>query len=985
MDFTGERYCPQIKGEIALEHYLRYVLAASLAAGKDVLDIASGEGYGSFLLSSRARSVVGVDVSQDAVANAVATYSAGNLRYLVGDAADIPLPDASVDMVVSFETIEHHERQEEMMAEIRRVLRPGGLLMLSSPERAVNEDLCGHNPYHVKELYRDELEALIRRYFSRYAFWGQRTVFAAMVSGEGNAGLKTWPTGAAMDMDAAVDGLAAPKFHIVLASNGAALPTLPLSLMEGDVRQSEAFALLSSEADRERALLEGRIAEAERKVCNLEDFQKELRAAYAALEADKARIEADCRLQHRLVEEMVHSRSWKLTAPLRALGGLMRRLRHKFFFLLLRARDIPRRLLRRLGGRYARPRILLVSGEAHTPGHVYRMRRLHEALRPAYDVQLLSEAEIEAHSGCVQRADLIWIWRARLTPQLARIIDDVHAGGGRVIFDIDDLCFHPSYYSAEYMDSIRHLKLDIAGLQRDGARMHDLAMRADFCIGATRPLAQELFYKTGKAAAVLRNTFDHACRLRCRKERGAFLEKKDDAVLRIGYAAGTITHQADFAVAAPALRNILQKYPQVRLVLFRTIDISETDLFIGMEQAIEWRDIVPLEDLPQELARFDINIIPLETQNIFCHCKSELKFFEAALAGVPSVASATRPFCDAIRDGETGFLAFQGQDWEDKLELLIQDEGLRKRMGQAAQRAVLWRFGPEYLRHAATSVVEYVLGNAAQRARIFGVEELCRQYDGERGGEGIAVPEYEVIFSRGSGCSRVAVVIPLYNYENYIIEALDSLRSQTLGDFDVVVVNDCSTDTSEAVAERWLKENQERFASVALLRNSRNSGLSMSRNAGVDYSGAEFIMLLDADNMLLPRCLEECSARLAEGPQAFVFPRIEIFGDDSRAFVSCGEWNPAQLRYGNYIDAMAMIKKAHWAAVGGYTVQNLGWEDYDFWCKLVDRGFYGINTQEVLARYRVHGESMLHQITDKERSKETLKEVMKERHPWMEF
>lgn len=92
MEFTGERYCPRIRGEIALEHYLRYALAASIAGGRDVLDIACGEGYGSFLLAGRARSVVGVDVSREAVDHAAASYAAENLRYIEGDAAAIPLP-----------------------------------------------------------------------------------------------------------------------------------------------------------------------------------------------------------------------------------------------------------------------------------------------------------------------------------------------------------------------------------------------------------------------------------------------------------------------------------------------------------------------------------------------------------------------------------------------------------------------------------------------------------------------------------------------------------------------------------------------------------------------------------------------------------------------------------------------------------------------------------------------------------------------------
>lgn len=974
MEFTGERYCPQIRGEIALEHYLRYVLAASLAGGKDVLDMASGEGYGSFLLAGRARSVVGVDVSREAVDNAAATYATPNLRYLAGDAAAIPLPDASVDMVVSFETIEHHDRQEEMMAEIRRVLRPGGLLMLSSPERAVNEDACGRNPYHVRELYRHELEALIRRYFPHCAFWGQRTVFAAVLAGEdaaGSAALRTWPVGARMDSDAAVQGLDAPKFHIVLASDAAALPSLPLALMEGDVRESEAFALAAAEAAGEREALERQI--------------RDMREAHAALERDLSGMAAKCLFQERKIDQMEHSRSWKLTAPLRALGGVARRLRRRFFFLLLHLIDASRRALCRLCGRRVPPRVVLVSGEAHTAGHVYRMRRLYEALRPGHDALLLSVEEVEENPWRARRADLLWIWRARLTPGLERAVAGVRRGGGRVIFDIDDLCFHPSHYAVEYMDSIRHLNFDVDVLRRDGERIHALAARADFCVGTTPPLARELLMKTGKGAAVVRNTFDHACRLRCRAERRAFLEGKEDDILRIGYAAGTATHQADFAVAASALRRVLEKHPHVRLVLFNTVDISEMDALSGMEQAIEWRDTVPLEDLPRELARFDINIIPLETDNVFCHCKSELKFFEAALAGVPSVASPTRPFCDAIRDGENGFLAEGPREWEEKLECLVRDAALRGRMGGAALRSVLWRFGPEYLRHGAAAVVEYVLGDAARRARVFASEALCLQRDGERGGEAIAVPEYEVVFSSGPGSARVAVVIPLYNYETYVLEALESLRAQTLQDFDVVVVNDCSTDASEETAERWLREHRARFGSVALLRNSRNSGLAMSRNAGIDYAGAEFVMLLDADNLLLPRCLEECAARLDEGTQAFVFPRIEVFGDSGRDAVSRGDWNPAQLRYANYIDAMSMIKKAHWAAVGGYTVQNLGWEDYDFWCKLVERGFYGVNTRDVLARYRAHGASMLHQVTDGERSKEAIKEAMRKRHPWMEF
>ena len=106
MDFTGERYIPGLGGSIALEHEHRYRFCLDLVAGKQVLDIACGEGFGSAMMASRAERVWGVDIDRHAVDHASKTYQRENLRYLVGSCSGIPLPDASVDVVVSFETID---------------------------------------------------------------------------------------------------------------------------------------------------------------------------------------------------------------------------------------------------------------------------------------------------------------------------------------------------------------------------------------------------------------------------------------------------------------------------------------------------------------------------------------------------------------------------------------------------------------------------------------------------------------------------------------------------------------------------------------------------------------------------------------------------------------------------------------------------------------------------------------------------------------
>lgn len=173
--FTGERMTSAASGQIEYEHIHRYLFARELCRGVDVLDIAAGEGYGAALLAQSARSVVGVDLDLAAVEHARATYRRDGLRFLQGDARVIPLPDASVDRVVSFETIEHFFEHEAFLREVRRVLRPGGQLIISSPDRDVYSPLGGHvNPFHVHELSRREFHELLLKHFPHCDLYSQR-------------------------------------------------------------------------------------------------------------------------------------------------------------------------------------------------------------------------------------------------------------------------------------------------------------------------------------------------------------------------------------------------------------------------------------------------------------------------------------------------------------------------------------------------------------------------------------------------------------------------------------------------------------------------------------------------------------------------------------------------------------------------------------------------------------------------------------------
>jgi len=183
LEFTGERFTPECEREIWYEHYHRYALAARWCVNKRTLDAACGEGYGSAMLALSVASVEGVDISPEAIAHARKRY--GHLQgigFQVADCTTLPYGDNEFDRVVSFETLEHLPEHDRLLAEFRRVLKPDGCLILSSPDKATYSDGQNTvNEYHVKELYREELEALIGRHFPAHRLLGQKLLFHSAI------------------------------------------------------------------------------------------------------------------------------------------------------------------------------------------------------------------------------------------------------------------------------------------------------------------------------------------------------------------------------------------------------------------------------------------------------------------------------------------------------------------------------------------------------------------------------------------------------------------------------------------------------------------------------------------------------------------------------------------------------------------------------------------------------------------------------------
>lgn len=183
LEFTGERLTTSLTSvHGVIEHLHRYALAQKITKNKIVLDIASGEGYGSFLLSKNAAKVFGVDIDEKSINHAKAKYAfSKNIEYKVGSTDAIPLNDKSVDVVISFETIEHHDRHDLMMQEISRVLKTDGVLLISSPEKSIYSERDPNNPYHIKELILDDFSELLKKNFKNVKMFNQRFVIGSLI------------------------------------------------------------------------------------------------------------------------------------------------------------------------------------------------------------------------------------------------------------------------------------------------------------------------------------------------------------------------------------------------------------------------------------------------------------------------------------------------------------------------------------------------------------------------------------------------------------------------------------------------------------------------------------------------------------------------------------------------------------------------------------------------------------------------------------
>lgn len=193
LEDTGERMVPEFhKGRLLYaEHMLRYLAIRNLVTGKVVLDIASGSGYGTALLAKSATKAFGFDASADAVQYAEDHFGAENIEFRVADASHIPLPDNSVDVVVTFETIEHIENYREFASELARVLKHDGVAVISTPN---DLEFVEGNHFHLHQFDEEGLLTFLGEYFPHVTKYYQATwKYVALGTFESMSGADYFP------------------------------------------------------------------------------------------------------------------------------------------------------------------------------------------------------------------------------------------------------------------------------------------------------------------------------------------------------------------------------------------------------------------------------------------------------------------------------------------------------------------------------------------------------------------------------------------------------------------------------------------------------------------------------------------------------------------------------------------------------------------------------------------------------------------------
>ena len=326
--------------------------------------------------------------------------------------------------------------------------------------------------------------------------------------------------------------------------------------------------------------------------------------------------------------------------------------------------------------------ILLIDGVENIIPQCTRYRVLNKAeqlRKHGFEVMVTNLSDFQL--SMAQNASHIIIYRSPISPELLRLCHMAQDYGKPIFYDIDDLVFDTVYTDqlsyTQGLNSVEKGNYD-AGVRNYGYMLEN----CDGAITSTNQLQEELFKYQSKVLLNRNLASDDLIAISSQYIKD-YSQTSD--IVKIGYFSGSISHNENFELIKPAIKELLTKYSNVQLHIVGILDIPQD--MKPFENQIVTHDYVDWDKLPALISEVDINLAPL-VDSIFNRAKSEIKWIEAALVKVPTVASKIGAFSDAVVDGETGLLATD-EEWFDKLEALVLSPELRQKIADAAYRAVL--------------------------------------------------------------------------------------------------------------------------------------------------------------------------------------------------------------------------------------------------------------------------------------------------------
>jgi GT2 family glycosyltransferase/SAM-dependent methyltransferase len=917
--FTGERYVPELDWpDISYEHWHRYLYAAEFAAGKQVLDIACGEGYGSSVLAEVADRVVGVDIDPEIVGFAARKYQRANLEFRAGPAHAIPVDQPGVfDLLVTFETLEHmsEEHQLQFLKEAKRLLKPEGVLLLSTPNKLLYTDEPNYsNPFHVKELYRGEFHDLLLRYFHIVKIFGQTVYPVSYI----------WPV---------ADRVATISEHQLVFSCGRFTP------VKGDEKQLR--YMLAACSDVEQALTRGSllIDLSHRLTAKLQEHISERDRAVEGLQVALDEQKATTDLRVREAEAFADRIRQLETEAARAASHAAEL-----------DRDVATRneMIQELQIQLQSQGQQLLDARAEVADlrpRVEELQRHHDELLGA---KLQSESEVgrlqavlEERTSLIGRLERTSAWRDDLLRQLERELADRAAWACRTV---DELV---SAHLTQEPPRLRELELIAAA----DTQVHPSAQTVDTgsnlelmrqALEAEQTERQRLERIVSKGYTHLKRRIGEAVeRLVPRRSTVVIVSKGDDDLVRLNGRRGWHFPQtergvyaghypADSTAAIDHLEHLRAKGAQ--FLVFPAPSCWWLDHYSQFADHLvrHYRRILERDDVG---VVFDLRRRRAPAPDWKTDLGNMIEEFQAGFRRDPAILD-----CETGLDVASSFpqhMVFSPPDEASVLPYL-----------DSTVDVVVCRAGSPRAREARRVVKTLLLTATAAT-------------NGARRTPGAVRLRAEWLARKHARTSpAVSIIIPCHNgvrLTQSCLAAVEATLSSSLHG-EVIVVDDASTDGTRAMLARWAKRNNH----VRVLRNSRNIGFVRSCNRAAKAARGEMLVLLNNDTQPARGWLTALLRTFDDHPDAgavggkLVFPDGTlqeagslVFRDGSAANFGRGDRNPDHplfnhVRQVDYCSAALLATPRRlFLELGGFDSCYVPayYEDTDYCFKLRDKGY----------------------------------------------